>query len=335
MALESAKTLTTKGIGGESIKNTYYDQLFLRQAEKKLIHKQLGQLNRKIGSGEGGYNSNAIMWTKWLHLPLITAGTAEGVPTATIQMTAQNVSGSTAQYDNAVSISDIMAYASFGDVMKSAVERLAYNAGLSIDTIISKVLFSGGTQQTASGAAYWSATPAGANLLCSEIRKAARTLSANDAFEQEDGSWVAVVHPHAIYDLQGDATIGGWVTANTYADNAGGLMSGEVGKLYGVRFLQTTNAAVRGRNTSGGTAIDSGSAVVSSTTVYVTSIFGKDAFGVSELQSLKTYVKPFGSGGVGDPTDKIATAGWKCLFGAKVLNSDFFVNINHTVASTA
>jgi N4-gp56 family major capsid protein len=326
MALDSALTKTTTT--SQAIKNRYYDELFLRQADKKLVHKQLGQLNRKVPQGEGGYGSQVLYWTKWVNFPLISSGTGEGVPTSALTFSAVNVTGSTAQYDYAVSISDIMAYASFGDVMKAAVERLGYNAGLSIDTIVRNVISTAMTQQSASAVAYWSAVPAGANLLVAEIRKASRTLQANDAMEIDD-NWVAVVHPHAIYDLQGDTTTGGWIEANKYTDGRDGLLTGEVGKLYGVRFLQTSNAYTRG------SSYDTGSAVVSSTTVYVTSIFGKDAFGVSELQSLRTYVKPFGSGGTGDPTDKIATAGWKTLFGANTLNSAFAVNINHTVSSTA
>lgn len=327
MALDTALTNTTTT--SQAIKNRYYDELFLRQADKKLVHKQLGQLNRKVPQGEGGYGSQVLYWTKWVNLPTISSGTGEGVPTSALTFSALNYTGSTAQYDSAVSISDIMAYASFGDVMKAAVERLAYNAGLSIDTIVRNVVATAMTQQSASAVAYWSAVPAGANLIVSEVRKAARTLMRNDAFQQDDGNWVAVAHPDSIYDLQGDTTTGGWIEANKYTEGREGLLTGEVGKLYGVRFLQTSNGYTRG------SSYDTGSAVVASTTVYVTSIFGKDAFGVSELQALKTYVKPFGSGGTGDPTDKIATAGWKCLFGANVLNCAFAININHTVSSTA
>jgi N4-gp56 family major capsid protein len=310
-----------------AIKSRYYDQLFLRQADKKLVHKQLGQLNRKVGQGEGGYGSQVLYWTKWVNLAVVTSSSNEGVATSALTFSAMTVTGSTAQYDNAVSISDIAAYASFGDVMKAAVERLAYNAGLSIDTIVRNTLRSSGTQQSASAVAYWSAVPAGANLNISEVRKAGRTLLANDAMDI-DGSWVSVVHPHALYDLQGDSTTGGWIDANKYAD-AGKLLTAEAGKLMGVRFLVTSNAATRG------SSYDTASAVVASSTIYVTSVFGKDAFGISELQALKTYVKPFGSSGTADPTDKIATAGWKTLFGTNVLNSAFFVNINHTVSSTA
>ncbi len=328
MALDSALTLTTTT--SQAVKNRYYDELFLRQADKKLVHKQLGQLNRKVPSGEGGYGSQVLYWTKWVNLPTITSAGTQGAPTSALTFSALNTTGSTAQYDSAVSISDIMAYASFGDVMKAAVERLAYNAGLSIDTIVRNVLYTAGTQQSASAVAYWSAVPAGANLIISEVRKACRTLRRNDAFEQDDGNWVAVAHPDALYDLMADTTTGGWIDANKYTEgNADKLMRGEVGKIAGVRFLQTSNAATRG------SSYDTTSAVVASTTIYVTSVFGKDAFGISELQALKTYVKPFGSGGVGDPTDKIATAGWKCLFGTNVLNSAFYVNINHCVSSTA
>lgn len=327
MALDTA--LTTTVTTSQAVKNRYYDELFLRQADKKLIHKQLGQLNRKVPQGEGGYGSQVLYWTKWVNFPTITSAGTQGAPTSALTFSAVNVTGSTAQYDSAVSISDIMAYASFGDVMKAAIERLAYNAGLSIDTIVRNVISTAMTQQSASATAYWSAVPAGANLILSEIRKAGRTLMANDAMQQDDGNWVAVAHPHAIYDLQGDTTTGGWIEANKYTEGRDGLLTGEVGKLYGVRFLQSSNAYTRG------SSYDTASAVVSSTTVYVTSVFGKDSFGVSELQALKTYVKPFGSGGTGDPTDKIATAGWKTLFGANVLNSAFGVNINHTVSSTA
>lgn len=327
MALDTA--LTTTVTTSQAVKNRYYDELFLRQADKKFVHKQLGQLNRKVPQGAGGYGSQVLYWTKWVNFPVITSAGTQGAPTSALTFSAVNVTGSTAQYDSAVSISDIMAYASFGDVMKAAIERLAYNAGLSIDTIVRNVISTAMTQQSASAVAYWSAVPAGANLILSEIRKAGRTLRANDAQEQDDSNWIAVAHPHAIYDLQGDTTTGGWIEANKYTEGRDGLLTGEVGKLYGVRFLQSSNAYTRG------SSYDTASAVVSSTTIYVTSIFGKDSFGVSELQALKTYVKPFGSGGTGDPTDKIATAGWKTLFGANVLNSAFAVNINHTVSSTA
>jgi len=324
MATDAAKSLSTTV--AEVIKSRYYDTLFLRIAESKLVHKQLGQVNRKIEKGDGGFGTGVVYWTKWTNLPLVTAGQGEGVPTTALSMTATNVTGSTAQYDAAVSISDILAYTSFGDVMKGAIERLAYNAGLSIDTIVRNVVGAGMTQQNATGvaAAAWTTIPVTGYLSINEIKKGVRTLRRNDAMAQSDGYFVGVVHPDALFDLMTDSTTGGWIDANKYTDsNADKLMKGEVGRIAGVRFLETSNGYTKG------------SGVVSSSTVYTTSLFGRDAFGVTELQNLKTFVKSFGSAGTGDPTDKVATAGWKTTFGATALNSAFGVNINHTVTSTA
>src|SRR3990167_2964327 len=108
MAVDAAKSTTT--LVSQAIKNRYYDKLFLRIAESKLVHKQLGQINRQIPQGEGGYGTGVVYWTKWSNLTLVSAGQGEGVPTTAQSMTASNVTGSTAQYDAAVSISDILAY---------------------------------------------------------------------------------------------------------------------------------------------------------------------------------------------------------------------------------
>lgn len=325
MAMESAKS--TSSTVSQAIKNRYYDKLFLEIAESKLVHKQLGQRNRKVEKGEGGYGTGVVYWTKWTNLPEVTAGQGEGVPTTAVSMTATNVTGSTAQYDAAVSISDILAYTSFGDVMKAAMERLAYNAGKSIDGIVKKEIQNSGTFATVPGgilAAAWTSIPATATLTVGGVRKATRFLQGQDAMQLPDGNWVAVIHPDALFDLQGDTTTGGWIDANKYTDaNANKLMTGEVGKLMGVRFLESSNAAVPRTG------------VAASASIYVTTFLGREAFGVTELQSLKTYVKGFGSAGSADPTDKVATAGWKTTFGAATLNPSFFLNLNHTVSSTA
>lgn len=320
MAIDTAKTLSTTL--SQAVKNRYYDQLFLRVTEKKLVHKQLGQRNRKIGKGEGGYGTGVVYWTRMLNFPEVTAGHGEGVPTSAISASAVNVTGSTAQYDAAVSISDIIAYTSFGDVMKLVMERLAYNAGKSIDDIIRNAIGNSGTAQIALGKGSVTAIPATGTLSIDEIRKAVRTLKRNDA-PDINGFYVAVAHPDTVYDIMADTSTGGWMDANKYT-TSDKLFNGEVGKLLGVRFLETSNGF------TGAT-----SAWVASATAYHTSVFGMDAFGVTELQGLKTYIKGFGSGGVSDPTDKISTAGWKTTFGTAVLDSSYYVNIKHVVTSTA
>lgn len=318
-----AITLTSTG-GVAAIKNRYYDELFLKVAEANLVHKQLGQLNRKVDAGQGGYGTGVLYWTRFVNLPTITSSaTGEGVATSAIVISAINVTGSTVQLDNAVSYSDLLAYVSIGDFKKAAMERLAYNAGVSVDGYIRDAISNSGTIMNVNGAAHFSSIPTTGTMTIGNVRKAVRSLRRNDTMPLADGSFVAVVHPDVAYDLEGDTTTGGWITTNTYV-NTDKILNGEIGKLYGVRFLETSN----------GHTIAGSSTYVGSATIYTTSFFGKDAFGVSELQNLQTFIKDFGSSGTADPTNKIATLGWKCTFGANMLNSNFYVNMRSLVSST-
>ncbi len=325
MATDTAKSTSTTV--SQAIKSRYYDDLFLTVAEDNLVFKQLGQKNLKVEKGAGGYGTGAVYWTKMVNFARVTAGQGEGVPTTAVSASAVNVTGSTAQYDAAASVSDILAYTAMGDIMKRVIERLAYQAGGSIDDVIKNTVSNSGTPQYAGSVTSYSSIPATGTLSITEIKKAVRRLDRANAMKPNGGFYTAVAHPDSLFDLQSDTTTGGWIDANKYTDaNANKLMNGEVGKLHGVRFLQTNNAFVR---------IGAQSSVPASGSTYVTSVFGKDAFGVTELQDLKTYIKNFGSAGTADPTDKVATAGWKTTFGVAVLDSTFFVNINHAVSSTA
>lgn len=307
---------------GEAIKNRYYVTTFLKTATPKLIMKQLGQLNVKIGKGQGGYGSLVVYWTKFLNLATVTAGQGQGIPTTATQLTATNVSGTTAQYDAAVSLSDILVYTSFGDMMKIAMERLGENAGKSIDLLVANSLLYSLTPQIATSEAQATAVPATGTLSITEIRRAKRTLTRNNA-PDIDGYWVAAAHPDAMYDIYADTSTGGWIDANRY-NSSTALFSGEAGKLLGVRFLESANLPVMNSAT-----------VTGSGTLYQTNVMGREAFGVTNLQDLETIIHGFGSGGVSDPTNKIATAGWKTTFGTTVLNSAFGVGIYHAVSSTA
>ncbi len=330
MAIQQAQTISSSVT--QAIKNRYYDELFLRVAEANLVHQQLGQLNRQVPKGE---NAGTVYWTRWVNLALVTAGQGEGIPTTAVGLSAINVTGTSAQYDNAVSVSDLMVMQSFGDVMKAAMQRLAYNAGLSIDTVVRNAVVNSGTSQLAAGTpGSYTAVPYTGTFNISELRKAARTLAKNNAFkvggnenandDMANGYWVVVASPDTIYDVEGDSATGSWVDSNRYAGSER-IFAGEVGKLYGARFIQTSNG------------YNFGSGLIATATqtynVHGTLVTGSDFFGVTTLQNLQTFIKDFGSGGVADPTNKVATAGWKTTFGATVLNSAFAITVANAVSN--
>jgi len=336
----------------ETIKNRYYDELFLTTTEPKLVHTQLGQLNRQVPNGE---NAFAVFWTRWKPLADKTSAAAEGVPTTAVNMSAVNISGTVTQHDNAIAISDLLALTSMGDIMKEAVAQLASNAAKSIDKIVRDAIVDQGMLQlagvtTKKVATNWSAIPQTAVLSISEIRKATRELRKMDAQEPTDrvsmssgrkvstnagagmgGYWAAVISPDSAYDLQGDTTTGAWADASRYA-GSDKLYTGEIGKLYGVRFMETSFAK---KHADKNGAATSQSAIVASGEIHETLIVGQNFFGITKLQNLQTYIKGFGEGGTSDPTNKIATAGWKTSFGTKVLYSGFGVSIFHSVGINA
>jgi N4-gp56 family major capsid protein len=89
------------------------------------------------------------------------------------------------------------------------------------------------------------------------------------------------------------------------------LYSGEIGKIYGCRFVETNlGPAVRGSN-AGGTA---------STVAYGTVVMGKGFFGVTELDGgIKTYLTT--GADKADPLNQTSIYGWKAYFAAKLLNT--------------
>ena len=95
------------------------------------------------------------------------------------------------------------------------------------------------------------------------------------------------------------------------------MYEGEIGKLYGVRFVETTEAKVWAGASS------------DNRTVYSTLILGDNAYGVTEVTGggLQHIVKQLGSAGTGDPLDQRATAGWKATKVAERLVENYMVRI--------
>jgi N4-gp56 family major capsid protein len=161
---------------------------------------------------------------------------------------------------------------------------------------------------------------AGDNLTVLEIRKAVRTLKRAKAKPVDGGDFVAIVEPGATFDLQGDAA---WISANQYAGSKA-IFNGEIGRIYGVRFVETPKAKVF--TGLGAAGID----------VYATIILGAEAYGIVDIAgsgAVQNIIKPVGSAGSADPLNQRATTGWKALFTAKILQQGAILRIEHAVSA--
>jgi N4-gp56 family major capsid protein len=109
----------------------------------------------------------------------------------------------------------------------------------------------------------------------------------------------------------------GWIDVNKYS-NATAIFNGEIGKLYGVRFVETTEAQIDREEGDGKLA------------KYTTIFLDKGAYKVIKLDSnnLEVIVKGRGSAGAADPLNQRSTIGWKAIgFTAKVVIPEYIVAV--------
>ena len=115
-----------------------------------------------------------------------------------------------------------------------------------------------------------------------------------------------------------------WIDAHKYAAPEN-LYNGEIGKIGGVRFVQSTEAKIWRDNTcpaqSGATPAYYG--------VFSTIFLGEGAYGVTEITGggLETIVKQKGSSGTADPLNQRSSVGWKALKTAEILVDNYMVRV--------
>lgn len=288
---------------------TYYDRLFIDTAKHWLVHEEGGQM-RDLPAGQG----KVVYFQRYTPLNLITAALTEGSNPSAVNLSATNVSTTVSEFGSYTSISKMLKLTAVDSKMKGAVEVMAQNAGESRDQMIrNKAFVSAGTTQLAGGKAALSSVATTDTFSASEVRKAVRTLKANKAMRYDDGYFVCKTSPYASYDLMGDST---WVNAHTYKDGSE-LYRGELGKLHGVRFLETTNW----KETANGGA--------SNADIIHSFIHGKHAFGVTDLEGdeKKIYVKTPGPNSTDNPIDRFYTVGWAMSMTAVALVSDWIIEV--------
>jgi len=296
--------LTTSGTLSTTVR-AYYEKRFLLRAEKNFVLEQLGVPGR-VPRGEG----KTVVWNRMTNPTAKTAALTEGTDPTPTGLSATLVSATLAQYGNYEQVTDYLELTAIDTLIKEVMDVLAYEAALSIDTVIRDALVSGGTVQYASGVAARNSLVSTNIVQVADIRKAKRQLARFSARPHTLQRYVAVAHPDVIYDLEGDSN---WVNAHIYTEKGiTQVYNGEAGEIYGTKWIEYDNASVLTNSGSAGTE------------VYITFIMGKEFFGVSKLQNLETYVD--------SPSPRSALRlysdiGWKAGFVTKALNDSFAVRL--------
>ena len=308
MAYTNTDTNMTTSSALSAGMQTYYNRELLRTFEPNLVHLQFGDEHRMPP------HSGLVMnMRKLIPLETNTKALSEGDPGESVMLAETEVTVQLQQYGEYARCTDKLDLTHLDmDIMRRT--KLFGDAGArSIDAVVREELAKCANVIYAGGKASRAELTAADKLTSRELRKAVKTLKKNHA-QTFGGYSVAIIGPDTMYDLQEDEA---FVKVSQYQDKEN-IYTGEVGRLFGVRLVETTEAKIfEGAGASGA---DVASVIV----------LGQYAYGVTSLKGAKprVIVKPAGSAGTADPLDQISTVGWKMDgFGAKLLQPEYAVRI--------
>lgn len=303
---------TDSGLSAEN--KTFYDRTLLESAKPNLVHSQFGQ-KRPIPKNGG----KKIEFRRYGALPKALTPLTEGVTPDGRKLKVTAIEAEVHEYGDYVALSDVLDLTAIDNNVLEATKAIGNQAGLTLDTITRNILQAGTNVQYCPkvGASGTTAVTSRADidatckLTVDEIKKAVATLKANNV-PKISGSYVAIIHPYAAYDLMSDPA---WEEMHKYttSDN---MYEGEIGRIAGVRFVESSEALI----------------VKTSTTnpaVFCTLVLGENAYGITEVTGggLKTIIKQLGSAGTADPLDQRSTVGWKAMQTAEILQQNYMIRI--------
>ena len=226
---------TTTSEGSAPLFQEVLNRHILKKAETKLVHDQFGQ-QVTIPKGK----TKTISWDRLSPLPKATKPLSEGITPKGSTINITRITAQPIQYGNYVSYTDSFDFFKNDpspEVLKMN-ELLGRNAAETLDDITKDVLSAGTNVLYAGGVS--SRAELNAGLTVTDIRKAVNQLKRNKAVPFDDGYYVAIVHPDVTFDIQSDEN---WKKPHEYV-NTKNIYKGEIGELYGVRFVETPDAKV-------------------------------------------------------------------------------------------
>lgn len=298
----------------------FYDKNLLEMAKTKFVHANFGQ-KRNIPRNGG----KKVEFRRWVPFTITNNYNelTEGVTPDGQDLAQTHLEATCKQYGAYVEVSDLLKRTSYDDVALGATDMLGEQMGTIIEWVTRDAMCAGTNVLYANGKTARTGIDATDKLTTTEIRKAVRELKKAKAPMITEGKkphYVAIISPDAAYDLQSDPL---WQDVSKYS-NAEQIYSGEIGRLFGVVFVESTEAKVF---TGGG---------ASGADVHCALVFGRDAYGRVDIEgsgAIESIVKSLGQTGY-DPLNQRATYGAKVeAYTALILNDDWLIRIEHGVTA--
>ena len=221
---------------------TFYDMRLLDYAQAELVHDQFGQ-KRPIPKNGG----KTIEFRAFSPLKKALVALTEGVTPDGNQLDVTTKTATVAQYGDFIVQSDVLELTAIDNTILEATKLLGRQAGLTLDTVTRNVLVAGTNVMYApkyvdsveTAVTSRAALDNTAKLTVDLVEQVVAELRAQNA-PTINGDYVAIIHPYVAYDLMRDPD---WRDPHKYVDTDN-MYAGEIGKIGGVRFVQTTEAKI-------------------------------------------------------------------------------------------
>lgn len=224
---------------------TYYHDTLIDNAEPNLVYDQFG--SQYPIPAHGG---KTIEFRKYSPLPKALTPITEGVTPKGNKLNVTTLTATIQQYGDYVEISDILETTAIDRNLQEATNLLGSQAGRTMDTVTREVVCAGtnkmfapkvGADGTKTEILLRANVTKESKLTPAVIRKAVAKLKRMNAVPI-NGSYVCIIHPDVTCDLTGDEE---WIEAHKYAKPEE-IYNGEIGRLAGVRFVESTEAKIIG-----------------------------------------------------------------------------------------
>ena len=280
--------------------------------------------------------------------------TATGAPAALTEATAPTnyriitmtpVDVALSQRGQVTRVSDVANTVGLLKFLDIAIDLMAEECALDVDTYTRNLLVrgdtltTGGTTNLALGLSrrYAQSTANFAGLAAASLANGCITpRDLLDAFTQLkiqraptfDGDYVAVLPPQITRDILNNSEFREVVRQN-YADK---IFKGEIGKFYNCRIVEATNPFQEDETEGTFASTFSGAGTNTTGLIYTGQILGKGAFGMAKMSALggspmKPKVIINAKPDKTDPLNQFITAGWKSYAAAVVLNAAWGINL--------
>lgn len=220
---------TTQSVGLSAVATqTYY---------KKTGLDRLVQTFRFYSAGDPDdipkRSGRTVQWFRFNLLGSNTSPSAEGVVGIPLPLSSGQFTATVEQYSDFTNLSTMLIDTAINDMVAQASADMSYRAALSVDLIVRNEIESNTAAIQPTLGTYFSAA---------DINAAITYLKAANVQPREDGGWMSILHPYMTYDLLSDNTAGGFIDVMKYAD-PNRFISGEIGRIFNTRIVETTNVA--------------------------------------------------------------------------------------------